>query len=429
MEARKSYKLYSLAEWINGMAFRDINFSSKGLPVIKIAEIKSGISGQTKFTGSTYDSKYLVKKGDMLFCWSGQPETSIGTFWWQKEDGWLNQHIFKVLPNEKVVTKDFFFYILQNLKPHFVEIARNKQTTGLGHVTKKDLERIDVSIPPFKEQKAIAKILSALDDKIELNRRMNETLEAIARALFKAWFTDFEPVRANMENRPSESASPEIAKLFPSEFENGIPTGWEVKELNKIFEVNPLRSLQKGKNAKYLDMANVPISGHRVSGWINRVFSSGTKFKKGDTLLARITPCLENGKTGFVDFLDDEEIGWGSTEFIVLRPQNGLPNYFAYLLCRNDDFRNFAIQSMTGTSGRQRVQVDSLGKYLLSVPPKDSLINEKFGLVLNPMVEKIKQNSEETVCLAQTRDSLLPRLISGKIPVSAIEHKAKGENE
>jgi len=323
-----------------------------------------------------------------------------------------------------------FIYWLLRTKQYQNFILGSATGSTVKHTSPSRICNYEFLAPVEKEeQKAIAKILSSLDDKIELNRRMNETLEAIARALFKAWFVDFEPVRANMENRPSESASPEIAKLFPSEFENDIPKGWETKELNTVFEVNPLRSLQKGKNAKYLDMANVPTAGHRVSGWINRDFSSGTKFKKGDTLLARITPCLENGKTTFVDFLDDEEIGWGSTEFIVLRPQNGLPNYFAYLLCRNDDFRNFAIQSMTGTSGRQRVQVDSLGKYLLSVPPEDSLIGEKFGLVLNPIVEKIKQHSEEITCLARIRDSLLPRLISGKLPVSKIESEAKGEIE
>lgn len=197
--------------------------------------------------------------------------------------------------------------------------------------------------------------------------------------------------------------------------------------MNEVFDVNPLRSLRKGAIAKYLDMASVPTSGHSVSGVRDRDFTSGMKFENGDTLLARITPCLENGKTAFVDFLGEDEIGWGSTEFIVFRPKNGMPDYFAYLLSRTDEFRNFAIQSMTGTSGRQRVQVGSLAKFSLTVPPADSTIGEKFGFLIKPMVEKVKQNSEEMLCLAQIRDSLLPRLISGRIDIKTNENAVTDE--
>ena len=90
--------LYPLADWINGMAFKDFNFTANGKPVIKIAEIKNGITNQTKFTDGTYDEDYHLRVGDMLFCWSGQPETSIDIFWWKGPEGWLNQHIFKVIP-------------------------------------------------------------------------------------------------------------------------------------------------------------------------------------------------------------------------------------------------------------------------------------------------------------------------------------------
>ncbi|MEK9134028.1 MAG: restriction endonuclease subunit S, partial [Pseudomonadota bacterium] len=176
--------LYSLARWVNGLAFRDIQFGPIGKPVIKIAEIKGGISGQTKFTEQVFDDAVHVRAGDLLFSWSGQPETSIDVFWWRGVDGWLNQHSFRVTPAEGI-DPTFFFYLLRYLKPSFVGIARNKQTTGLGHVTKRDLENIEAAYPGLPEQRAIAHILGTLDDKIELNRRMNETLEAMARALFK----------------------------------------------------------------------------------------------------------------------------------------------------------------------------------------------------------------------------------------------------
>ena len=189
--------LHSMAQWINGLAFRNIQFSETGMPVIKIAELKGGISGQTKFTEQTFDESVHVIAGDLLFSWSGQPETSIDASWWNGPEGWLNQHIFRVTP-EQNVDDAFFYYLLRYFRPNFVAIARNKQTTGLGHVTKQDLEEIEAAIPPLPEQQAIAHVLGVLDDKIELNRRMNETLEAMARALFKSWFVDFEPVRAKM---------------------------------------------------------------------------------------------------------------------------------------------------------------------------------------------------------------------------------------
>ena len=176
--------LYSLAQWVNGLAFRNIQFSPMGKPVIKIAEIKGGISGQTKFTQQEFDDSVRVRVGDLLFSWSGQPETSIDAFWWNGPEGWLNQHVFRVTTNTDVNTT-FFYYLLRYLKPNFVGIARNKQTTGLGHVTRRDLENIEAALPTLPEQRVIAHILGTLDDKIELNRRMNQTLEEMARAIFQ----------------------------------------------------------------------------------------------------------------------------------------------------------------------------------------------------------------------------------------------------
>ena len=114
------------------------------------------------------------------------------------------------------------------------------------------------------------------------------------------------------------------------------------------------------------------------------------KFVNGDTLVARITPCLENGKTAFVDFLAEGDVGWGSTEYIVLRPKEPIPPVVAYLLARTEDFRTFAIQQMTGSSGRQRVPADSLGKYLIATPEIDSPIFQRLGEVVSPMFDRIK---------------------------------------
>jgi len=136
---------------------------------------------------------------------------------------------------------------------------------------------------------------------IELNQQMNRTLEAIARTIFKSWFVNFDPVRAKMEGRQPVGMDAATADLFPDAFEDSplgkIPKGGRVKPLPEVVEVNPSRSLSKGQIAPYLDMKSMPTQGHRPDNWIDRAFNSGTRFINGDTLMARITPCLENGKT------------------------------------------------------------------------------------------------------------------------------------
>jgi type I restriction enzyme S subunit len=169
--------LFDLATWKNGLAFRDVSFSDSGLPVIKIAELKNGITGQTQFTTQIFDDSIFLTKNDMVFSWSGNPETSIDVFWYNLPDGWLNQHIFKIT-TKNIVDEIFFFYILKYLKTNFTRIASNKQTTGLGHVTMDDLKNIMVRLPPFDVQRKIAAVLSGLDDKIVTHRKINDYLAA-----------------------------------------------------------------------------------------------------------------------------------------------------------------------------------------------------------------------------------------------------------
>lgn len=277
--------------------------------------------------------------------------------------------------------------------------------------------KLPVVLPPIEIQNEVALTAGGLDDRISVLRETNATLEAIAQALFKSWFVDFDPVRAKLDGRAPEGMDETTAALFPDVFEESglgpVPKGWQVKALTDAFEVNPKRSRKKGLTAPYLEMASIATSGHCVEPPTPREVGSGAKFCNGDTLLARITPCLENGKSAFVDFLSDGQIGWGSTEFVVLRPKAPLPEYFGYLLCRHQAFRDYAINSMSGTSGRQRIQNDVLGRYLLALP--DEAIASVFGEVIEPIQRSIAANHQTVQILATLRDTLLPRLISGHL--------------
>ena len=298
------------------------------------------------------------------------------------------------------------------------------QSTGLANFQfQKFIDSVSPYISEVTEQHRISDVLGCLDARIRHNRALAAKLEAIARRLFKSWFVDFDPVRAKVAGEKPFGLADDIAALFPDRFVDSelgeIPEGWSVTTLGEAFDINPKRTLSKGTMAPYLDMANTPTTGHVPDQIINRAFSSGSKFINGDTLLARITPCLENGKAAFVDFLEDKAVGWGSTEFIVMRPKAKLPEYFGYLLARYEPFKAHAIASMSGTSGRQRVQPDSLATWELVLPSET--VAMAFGQIVESMRALIASANEEIRVLRNIRDLLLPRLISGKLRVSEAE--------
>ena len=143
------------------------------------------------------------------------------------------------------------------------------------------------------------------------------------------------------------------------------------------------------------------------------------RFTNGDTLVARITPCLENGKTAHVDFLRPDEVGWGSTEYIVLKPKPPLPDEFAYCVARSARFREFAIQNMSGTSGRQRVPAAALGGFGMSSPP--ALVAARFGHIVQSLFGRASRAVCEARALAEIRDALLPKLVSGALRVTDLQ--------
>jgi type I restriction enzyme S subunit len=329
---------------------------------------------------------------------------------------WVNNHAHIVRGNQEADTR-FLMYALAR-----ADISGYLTGSTMPKLTQGNMNRIPLLTPPLAEQRAIAHILGTLDDKIQLNRRMSETLEAMARALFKSWFVDFDPVRAKAVGRDPGLPQP-LADLFPARLVDSelgeIPEAWEVKRLPDVIAVNPPCDLRKGEVAPYLDMANMPTRGHAPDSVIERPFGSGMRFMNGDTLVARITPCLENGKTAFVDFLADGEVGWGSTEYIVLRPLPPLPAHFAYCLARSEAFRDFAIQSMTGSSGRQRVPAEALEHFLLPMPPPR--VAEAFGQQIAPLFARASLATTESRTLAALRDALLPKLISSELRVKDAE--------
>lgn len=314
----------------------------------------------------------------------------------------IGQNLVILRSDESRVRQDYLRWLLRS--PHYWEQVSKFLNVGavFDSLNCRDIPRFELPIPPAPEQEAVAHTLDALDNKIELNKRMNQTLEAIAKALFSAWFVSFD----------------DDADLVDSEL-GPIPRGWKIEALPDVIEVNPRRRLRKGCEAPFVEMKDLPTNEARIGSWRPREFTSGSRFLNGDVLLARITPCLENGKTAFVDFLQPDETGWGSTEFLVLRSKPPLPVEYAYFLARSPEFRQLAIANMTGSSGRQRVRTQALAHYKLPVPPPP--LAERFGAFARVVFQSLKARDDESRTLAELRDLLLPKLISGEIRVPEAE--------
>lgn len=316
----------------------------------------------------------------------------------------------------------FLYYAFSS--PEFLDyINNNKVQTGVPHINLGILRGAPIPLPPLSTQRAIAYVLGSLDDKIELNGKMIATLEQLARSLYKSWFVDFDPVRAKSEGAVPCGLDAQTAELFPDRFasaaEAAIPLGWSRVPLAQVAVINRSYWLPAGSLAPYVEMSSLSTRGHRARQWPLRAVGSGARFKNGDTLVARITPCLENGKAAFVDFLANDQIAWGSTEYVVITPLAPFPAVWAYLLVRDPKFREYAVSKMEGSTGRQRVPAAAIASYQV-IRPTES-VGLAFGRYVSPLFARIKGADEESQTLTALRDALLPRLLSGALRIPDAE--------
>ena len=236
---------------------------------------------------------------------------------------------------------------------------------------------LKLPIPSIDAQSEIVCEYNVIRNRISLNNQLICKLEETAQAIYKQWFVDLEN-----EN--------------------------EDEYLGEYIEFNPKHSISKSKITSYIEMADLQESSLCIKNKIEREFTAGSKFKNEDTLLARITPCLENGKTGFVNNLKEREIAFGSTEFIVMRAKKEISPFWVYCLAKDENFRLHAISSMVGSSGRQRVHSDYLKEYLL--PKIDFQKMKRFDGIMDSIFKKIKLKNIEKNLLLNLNDLLLSKM-------------------
>ena len=288
--------------------------------------------------------------------------------------------------NENIIPQFLYYIITSQTVIEELQMLAESRSGTFPQITFSELASLPIALPPLSEQKKIVRLLKSLDDKIEVNRQINDNLEQQGQALFEEFVMN--------PNKP------------------------RTQLLSDYALINPTRTIAKGRAARCIDMSSLPTKGTFPSDWTFKEYNGGMKFQNGDTIMARITPCLENGKTAYINFLDENEVAFGSTEYIVLSAQEGFCSELLYFLARYEDFVSYAVAHMNGSSGRQRVSGNDIANFVMP-----EITNETMDVVsekLHGIMEVVKNNSLESRRLAEIRDTLLPRLMSGELKLEEV---------
>lgn len=344
-------QLGDVAEYINGRAFKPIEWEKEGLPIIRIQNLTNSNNIVNRTTKS-YEEKYFIKNGDLLFAWSA----SLGAYIWNGGDAWLNQHIFKIIPNADISKKYLYYFLLQVID----ELYSKTHGSGMVHITLKPFKSTPIPVPSLDVQKRIVESIESLFAKLDEGK---ENLQNV--------LDGFETRKAAI-----------LHKAFTGELtanwrkQHGVSMdSWEEKRLGKVCKINPskinTKNLSDDLEVSFFPMASLSeITGEIVGPEIRtlgKVKNGFTNFSEGDVVFAKITPCMENGKSAIIGKLIND-IGYGTTEFYVLRCGEELSNKYLHHIVRSKKFRDEAKQNMTGAVGQQRVPKKYMEDYTLNLP-------------------------------------------------------------
>lgn len=346
---------------------------------------------------------------------------------------------FIVIRGRPAVTDNGFAYYLtkwDGVRQYC--ISQMTGSSGRQRVPTNALSHSKVTIPPLKEQQAIACILGALDDMIELNRWMSRTLEATARAIFKSWFVDFDPVRAKAAGQHPPGLKPDLAALFPNAFENSelgeIPSGWTITSLGD--QITAIKGLSyKGQHlcepGNGLPMHNLNSvyegGGYKNEGlkWYNGEYRPIHVLKPGDVIVTNTEQGFDYLLIGYAAIVPERYGPEGLFSHHIFRIQpkttSYLPAWFTYLLLRTQRFHDIVAGHSNGTTVNM-LPLDGLQKPQFVLPPKE--IVDRFGGLFMPTQQRLERIHDENDSLAALRDTLLPKLISGELAVAEAERIA-----
>ena len=395
------------------------------------------------FSGYKYQYRYPetnCNKGDVIIVARGVGGT--GDIKIVKERCYLTNLSIRLTFDQNVVYNAYFYYKYLKQTLRYLDSG-----SAQSQITINDLQREALALPPLPEQRAIARILGSLDDKIELNRRMNETLEGMAQALFKSWFVDFDPVIDNAivagNPIPEEladraevrraalangTANREAAKPFPGVFQQTeelgwIPESWEMNSFAKLAtldttSVKPFQhpeTLWEHYSIPSFDSSGIPCweSGSEIK-------SNKYLVKPGSILTSKLNP--ETERTWW-PFLIHEETSICSTEFMQFVPLRIEEQAFIYSLIRSQPFQDNILERVTGSTGsRQRAQPQQIAE--IDVIDCGETLRTMYVAVSKPMFQSTRNNLIQSRELTKLRDTLLPKLISGELRIPDAEKLA-----
>lgn len=427
-----SMQLGDLIDVKHGWPFKSELFSEelsgKGI-VVAIGNFR--YSGGFRFSETackeyrgSYPLEYELSQGDILLVMTCQTAGGeiLGIPAKVPNDGRLylhNQRIGRVVLKSNVVRLDFLYWLF--LTPDFNRsLVSTASGTKILHTSPSRICDYRFCLPSLEVQSEVAKTLDALQDKITLLRETNATLEAIVQALFKSWFVDCDPVRAKAEGRDPIGMPPEVADLLPSEFEDSelgeIPKGWQVGRLGDVLKQRVERTKPSSQTEQLPYVPIECISSKSVFLVESRpgfeAQSSLTLFKKGDIVFGAMRPYFHKVCLAPFD-------GVTRTTAFVLAPIKPEMAMFALFQMFDDRTIEFATNHSEGSTIPYAKWAGSMENMSIVVPPDD--VAAAFGEIVDGLMRRGIQNTEQSQSLAELRDTLLPRLMSGKLRIPDIQ--------
>jgi type I restriction enzyme S subunit len=419
--------LDDVAELTGGYAFKSSQYQANGVFVLRTLNISDGgsISQDDAVFVSDTDarefSRFQLCEKDILFVMVGATLGKIGKVSKSVLPALLNQNMWRIRARRDLADQDFLYY---SFKESVLEIIGWASGSARGFLRRDDCRNLKINLPPVEEQKAIAQILGTLDDKIELNRKTNETLEAMARALFQSWFVDFDPVRAKAEGRPT-GLPDEISDLFPDSFEESelgeIPRGWQCCAFTQLVDVisggTPKTSIDEYWNGviPWFSVVDAPAG---PDSWViqteKSITSGGLDNCSSKLLQVGTTIISARGTVGKV-CLVGQDMAINQSCY-GLRSKSAGGDYFCFYLTKSlvEILEARAHGSVFSTITR-----DTLDGVSTIYPPLKAV--QAFNAIAGGFLGKIKGNLNESLVLRSQRDTLLPKLISGELRIPEAE--------
>ncbi|MGM1052486.1 MAG: restriction endonuclease subunit S [Pseudomonadota bacterium] len=416
-----------------GSQLHSYDYQEYGVPVIPTEGIKEGridlsVLPKVSEEKAAELARHRLRLDDVLFARRGVQATGRTARIRRNEAGFLcgTGAIRARIEDESIIDAGYFAWFLAS--PETVLWIR-EQAIGatMPNLNESIIKRIKIPLPPLPEQREIAAVLGALDDKIELNRKMSTTLEAMARAIYRSWFVDFDPVHSRSHGLAPAHMDKATAELFPYCFgKDGLPMKWEFRALSNVCN-------QVKKTIKPMDTPSEPFlhfslpafdAGQKAVREDGEKIKSNKAFVPNDAILfSRLNPRIPRIWWARTEGYDATPVA--STEFFIVSSKRPIETPWLYCLLSSPKFIGDSLSRVTGTSNsHQRVPPKALAEIEVIYPEADAI--EAFGKITGKWFKRIHALAEENQTLANLRDCLLPRLMSGELRVVKAQEQVEG---